>query len=64
VEAFCVSCDKPTSPMIASGWSICRKCRAQPTYDFTALNKHVPSKKGRDFIKRAIRAHLPKEATA
>lgn len=60
-EAWCASCSGPCSPMIVVGWGMCRKCRDRPVYDFTTVNKEVASKKGRDWIKREIRKHLPKE---
>jgi len=58
MEAECVSCLKPCAPMISSGWGICKQCRDRPVYDFTALHENVPSRKGRDYVKRAVRAHL------
>jgi hypothetical protein len=58
-EAFCVSCDKPTE-FIVSGWGICKKCRDRPEYNFDALYAAVPSREGRDYIKRTVKRHLPK----
>lgn len=66
MEGFCVDCGHGTKDMIASGWSICGRCRNKPVYQFTFLNDQIQSKAGREYVKRAIRRHLPKqkEATA
>lgn len=62
MEGFCVSCGHGTKDMIVSGWSICGPCRNRPVYDFSFLNAEIQSKAGREFIRREIRKHLPKEA--
>ena len=62
--AYCCDCGKPTKDMVICGWSICPNCRNKPVYEFTFLNDQLPSKKGRDFVKRTIRRHLPKTQEA
>lgn len=59
-EGDCVSCGKPTDH-IAFGWGICKQCRDEPVYGFEALYATLPSKRGRELVKREIKRHLPKE---
>lgn len=64
MEAACASCDHACAPMIVSGWGVCKKCRKKDRLDFTAVNESIPTAAGRDWIKRAIRAHLAKGEAA